>query len=101
MSSEHELCQIWNTFVYIEQLLYLNKLPIFFVIRFTVKSHIQYYAKSEDNFNMVNNFKWTTPGISNLTIIKKWEDVSRFFFFFWLIVVLLGFLSITGLVAYF
>jgi hypothetical protein len=57
MSSEHELCQILNTFVYIQQLLYLNKLSIFFVIKCTVKSHIQYYAKSEDNFNVANNFK--------------------------------------------
>jgi hypothetical protein len=27
---------------------------------------IQYYAKSEDNFKMATNIKWTTPGISNL-----------------------------------
>ena len=27
--------------------------------------YVQYYAKSEDNFKMAANFKWTTPVISN------------------------------------
>ena len=45
----------------------LHKMTLF-LSRFILNDslHIQYYAKSEDNFKMAANFEWTTRGISNL-----------------------------------
>ena len=44
VSSEHKLCQIWNTCIvsciYIDQLLFLSKLLIFILTKLTIKSYI-------------------------------------------------------------